>query len=307
MNPALLSPNKDAGIAVGNATIPGEGPKAIPFQLDFSANPQYVLDLLALFQNKSLTSVQTLWVDNTLNAQELTITVEGTSQVLTIPPGDQGYYPVLSPKSGRIFAATNGGVLVKLYLVNVPIQGASWAPGQNNGSYDAQSGALRTEDVNLKPLIDPQKGLLVQQAGGGGGSSTQPAGLIYSGTGMPNWTQNNDANGDLNLYITSVSIFLTPDATIAYQGAGQFYSELRQFKSGGVGPTLFELSYFLPSAAPAAPTTPTGLITLLDWTCGGCPLKVGDNTANNPFGIETDDVKPLNSGNYISRVFGYVK
>lgn len=107
--------------ALKRALIPDGGSKCIPITLDFAANASYMLDLQ---NNQSLgyfDQCQTVWVDNQGNAQILQITIPESQQVLKIPAGVQGYFPVLCPNPIRMQFDSTGGTRQQVTLLNFPV------------------------------------------------------------------------------------------------------------------------------------------------------------------------------------------
>lgn len=107
--------------------MPDNGPKMLPITLDFQNNDVQVLDLQNIQSRGFLDMVQTIWVDNTPSAAETTITVNNGGQTLRIPPGDQGYFPILCPNPVLLqFNGNGGAVPVQVILVNFPLQAQLW-------------------------------------------------------------------------------------------------------------------------------------------------------------------------------------
>lgn len=98
---------------------PSLGTLAMPFTLAFTA--QVVSITKDLFQEQAaelIDIIQSMYVDNTLNAQAFTISFGGIF-VPSIPPGKQAVLPVIAPPGQLQFtAATNGAVNVQLLLLN---------------------------------------------------------------------------------------------------------------------------------------------------------------------------------------------
>ena len=101
--------------------MPAEGPKAIPIPLDFSAFTDYAIDYSNQQKLGFLSMVQTVWVDNSLNAAVLNITIPATQQILKIPAGVQGYFTVLCPNPCKMSFNSTGGVKCQVTLLNFPI------------------------------------------------------------------------------------------------------------------------------------------------------------------------------------------
>jgi hypothetical protein len=99
--------------------MPGEGPKAIPINLDFSIVGTYVLDYSNMTRRNFFSMLQTVFVDNFTSGSILTITTP--IQVLKIPAGVQGYFPIICPTPIILRFDSAGGVLCKVILLNFPV------------------------------------------------------------------------------------------------------------------------------------------------------------------------------------------
>src|SRR5271155_2273724 len=129
-NPTPLNQQALVVAQIKNNYIPTEGPKAVPFLLDFTGLVgQYSLDL-ELFQSKSfLSMVQTLYLDLNGSPNNLLVQIgSGSGQNILAKPNTQGYYPVLCPNPPTYtFTSTPGGIIIPVFLINVPIAGVVWA------------------------------------------------------------------------------------------------------------------------------------------------------------------------------------
>ena len=114
---------------VQNQTLPEEGPKSLPLLLDFTGSvTEYDVDLLQIQDQKKLTSVQTLFIDMTGASGSMTVTIQGTNQVIVAHENTQGYYAVLCPYPTRLaFVSTDAAIIVSVQLINIPISGAVWS------------------------------------------------------------------------------------------------------------------------------------------------------------------------------------
>ena len=101
--------------------MPEGGPKCLPLTLDFSAITSYALDYCNMQSRNFLNMVQTVWCDNSLSATVATIFVPGTGQIIKVPAGVQGYFPVLSPNPLKMVFGSAGGVTVQFILLNFPV------------------------------------------------------------------------------------------------------------------------------------------------------------------------------------------
>jgi hypothetical protein len=114
---------------VQNQTLPEEGPKSIPLLLDFTGSvTEWDVDLLQAEDQKKITSVQTLFIDMTGASGTMTVTIQGTNQLIVALKNTQGYYPVLCPYPTRLaFVSSSAHIIVPVQLINIPIAGVVWA------------------------------------------------------------------------------------------------------------------------------------------------------------------------------------
>lgn len=124
INPASLNFSQPS-----NQQVPDEGPKAIPLLLDFSGSVgNYTLDFLVQQQQGFFSMLQTIYVDNSQGTNDVTITLNISNQKIVAKAGTQGYYSVLCPNPIRLtFSSAINGVIVPVFLINVPISGMVWS------------------------------------------------------------------------------------------------------------------------------------------------------------------------------------
>ena len=133
---------------VFNQTLSKIGPRILPEFIDLQTDSGVEVDLSPLIQNGNLDFIANAWVDNSLNAQELFISVTGSKQLLTIPANTQGYYPLLSPNDPkfRIYCATSPGLIIPIIFSNIPLQPYAWGPGGSGG------GGLTDTELRASPV-----------------------------------------------------------------------------------------------------------------------------------------------------------
>ena len=207
---AINLPGAGSGQAIGNATIPPEGPKCLPLILDFTAMSGaqvYTLDVGQVYSKgpgfPGFSVIQGLYIDNSNSTQALTVIVSGTQQNIKAPAGSQGYYPILSPTFGQLTFKSLGNCVCQVELYNVPLPAGTWdsTSASSGGSYDAQ-GNLKTKDQGLasiyganaflptqdvvleaaKSAVGQLTAINVNVVEGGGGGPSVPPNLLFSST-----------------------------------------------------------------------------------------------------------------------------
>lgn len=145
----------------GENLIHGEAQaKAIGFLVDFGATAPpslpitYAFDPTKYFQNRTVLSLQTVFIDNSTNNAPIIVTSLGfIGQVISIPAGSQGIFPIFCPAgSGGKFLITSpsGTGLANIAFLNVYFQAAQWS--SNVATY-GPGVALPVSDAALEALI----------------------------------------------------------------------------------------------------------------------------------------------------------
>ena len=106
--------------------VGGKGPLAVRLFLDFSAQPEYVLDLQNMQSLNQFDLCQTLFVDNADGGSAVIITIPSSGQRIVVKAGEQGYFNVICPNPIKIVFDAAGGQPVTVFLINVAIPGAVW-------------------------------------------------------------------------------------------------------------------------------------------------------------------------------------
>lgn len=121
-----LTPNLSFGIA--NVIIPRGGPKTVPLNMNFNGTDgTFAVDGTALVQGGKIEYIQTVYIDNSQNANPLTMIVDLTNQRIIAPAHSQGYYSILAPNPPKFnFSTTAGNFIVPVQFLNVPVQPYVW-------------------------------------------------------------------------------------------------------------------------------------------------------------------------------------
>ena len=129
--PTLPSSNQNYfDTAIFNASIPKEGPKALgvvaPFGSGSGRAASFDINLLLTQSQGYMSIVQAVFVDNSLNSDEVAIGVSVIGQSLKVPANAQAYLPLLVPKNATITVASAGDANVGFVFVNVPLPACVW-------------------------------------------------------------------------------------------------------------------------------------------------------------------------------------
>lgn len=138
----ISGPSAIAGQSnVYNALIPAEGPRAVGFQLDFIDFNENLIDFTYAYEQKQMTVVQSVWIDNSANDTALTLaSLNPPFQTIVAPAFSQGSYPVIAAIRPKFAISTNGNCIVPVIFLNVPITSNEWAteaPGASAGTAPA--------------------------------------------------------------------------------------------------------------------------------------------------------------------------
>jgi len=115
-------------IPIFNQLVPGEGPKSIRAQMDFSTVDQYDFDMTNAQESGIIKAVQTLYIDTTNANEPVSFIMDGAQQVVTVLPGKQGYFPVLQRNPPQFSARSTASVgsIVVIHMLNVPMPMGVW-------------------------------------------------------------------------------------------------------------------------------------------------------------------------------------
>ena len=117
-----------------NAVVPPEGPKSAAVVLDFTSTDTVIVDFTITTAQGKISTIQMLWVDNSLNDAPLTVTVQGTSQNIDIPAGAQGWFPVVATNRPKFVCTTPPGPVITSLWLNVPVAQGYWFPNGNGAT-----------------------------------------------------------------------------------------------------------------------------------------------------------------------------
>ncbi len=107
--------------AVNNNKFPSEGPRAMEIRVDFTAANQSIeIDLTIEQQQKQISQVQGLWINN-VDGPDLVLVAEVTNQRVNIPAGAQGYIQLLSQNPPRFRVTSAAIASVEFFFLNFPV------------------------------------------------------------------------------------------------------------------------------------------------------------------------------------------
>lgn len=114
-------------VSIANALIPKEGPKMVPFLINFPAVSSFDIDLTLTMQQGRISVIQAMYLDLRNATASVSVTVSITNQNITLEAGQQGYFPLLVPESGaKMTVASASTQPIRLMLLNVPVPEGTW-------------------------------------------------------------------------------------------------------------------------------------------------------------------------------------
>lgn len=112
---------------LGNGVVPCEGAKCVPFIADFNLASVYDFDFTTAQQGGQISSIQTVFIDNSANGSALVITIDGTQQSFSVKANTCGFYILIAPMATRVHATTVGLVKVYFAFLNFYIPPTVWS------------------------------------------------------------------------------------------------------------------------------------------------------------------------------------
>jgi hypothetical protein len=113
---------------IANMVVPQGGPKCVPLNVDFTAAAIVTLDGSQIVSQGKIEYLQGVFIDNSANVNNLSLTMSTTGQTLICPKKSQGYFSIMVPDPPQIQANANGvGLVIPMFFYNVPIQPAVWS------------------------------------------------------------------------------------------------------------------------------------------------------------------------------------
>lgn len=212
-----------------------EGRKAFRFLLDFSLGLQYLIDFATWINQKTIESVQGLYVDNSAGTASVQFTFSGTNQIIIVPAGAQAYLPVIvaNPPS-IIIDCANAAQTTKLYVLNFFVPPYIWGGSQaiTIASLDAiiSGGRLnaRIAPAGLTSLTN-RSGTIT--AGGTGQS------LMAANAARAQWNLQNPSTATEVLQFSKIGITGPWYDLVPGQGAGEDGSTVYQGQIWVLGAT----------------------------------------------------------------------
>lgn len=234
---------------------PAEGPMVVPVFVDFTAVTSYKLDLTYIQQQGRLSMIQTIYVDNSLNAQPITIITDTVNQSVRIPAYCQAYIPLAVTNKMAITLNSTGAVVVPVHVLNVAMNAAVWVAGQNPPVV-SPTGAITVTDTILESGVVggyyqaeqfemASGGVLMPQAAG----TKLITGVLSATTAATLFT------GAPGFQLTNLQVFASPDAILG--AAAKITVTAAESTVGNIA----QGAAFLPTVAP---TGLTGAIPIIN-------------------------------------------
>lgn len=128
----LPNTNKFGGLRVYNGLFPADLPKIFRIAIDLTATGSFpwVIDLSEEQDRGQLPYIQSVFIDNSLNAVPLVLTSD-LGQVIQCGANAQGFFPVLASANPRFLATTSSGAAgtntqTSIIFCSMPMPASFW-------------------------------------------------------------------------------------------------------------------------------------------------------------------------------------
>lgn len=252
-----LQTQSELMIGINNALVPKEGPKTIPVLVDLRTASSALVDLTQQQMTQKISFIQTIFVDNSLNTESVSIQADTTNQILRVPAGVQAYLPILSPIPPRFIIATTGAVIVPIQFLNIPMPYG--ALGLDSQFAFGPGGELLVSDSALDALISDEGGgdglgvnILNGSAGGGSSSFTRYFNQLGGAGGAGTL---NIATGAPRFILHSAQIWISPFCYLRSGSPGIVTVEIRDETAA-----ICSIDINLPGAPPSFTSLAPGVL-----------------------------------------------
>jgi len=268
-----------------------EGPKTLPVVLPFTSSVTSItLNLLTLLNSGQMSSVQSAFVDNSENTQQLSITSQLTGQTNVVPPESQAWVTILAPNQAQLTFASTGAVPVTVQLCNFANTPGVISSNSSTPAFSFASGTgyLNVTDVALDALTNAY-GLKTIAFGQANNDTFRPAFLgtkAFSGSIAAGSTSATIITGSPSFFFTSAFIYVDPNAVV-----GTAADIVFSLKDGSN--TIFQRSLYIPTALQPTYNNVIAELTDLDYISTAASQSLTLNLS-----------AALSTGNVYYNVFG---
>lgn len=144
---------KKPSFGTSNQTVPKEGPKVVPINVDLTTGAAVLVDLVVDVEMGIISFVQGVFIDNSENTESITVSTETVNQSVTLEAGAQGFVPLFASNTPKFTFQSAGAVVVPVFFYNVPLPACVWKGGLVNSPLFDGNGALVVSDAALEALI----------------------------------------------------------------------------------------------------------------------------------------------------------
>lgn len=293
-------------VPVANALglVDGMNPLVIPLNVNLTVNSSVLVDMTQQQQRGQIGPIQTIYIDNSDNAQEVSIVTQILGQEITIPAGDSAILPIfLATTAPKFTVNTTGGVILPIFLMNFPLPAAVWGATFGGATFQTVNGhsSINVVDTVLQALISNIGGagnaldvnVLSGGGGGGGGAVSNLIASVITSGGSGVLIGGNSGAGKF-WHVTDLDISISNDASDGVGG-----SHTLQIFEGGAPFTVFAAcQVYVPLATPTAPLAGAQRILSISDANG---LFTNDN-ANSLFNMNSS---VLTTGKFSVNMYGY--
>lgn len=131
------------------------------FSYNFSQSASYEINLNNVSNVGAINKIQSVFIDNSDNPFVLTIITNPNKQILKIPAGFQGIFPIYLDKNNGSLNILNGGTSgeASLLFLTVYQNYAIWNPADQTTNFNFNGSDLLVSDPVLENIVNPDNSI----------------------------------------------------------------------------------------------------------------------------------------------------
>ena len=207
--------------------MPCEKREDFKFRLDFSLGLEVDIDFSTFYNQGTIKSLQSLYVNNKGNTAEVVIVMNGTTQSITVPPNAQAYLPILNANPPTLkITCTNAAGICFIHALNFFVPPYMW-----NQTFTVDIPAIDAIIINGRLNVRTEPAGLVTDTDRSGTITAGGTGqsLMAANTSRVQWNLQNPVSATEKLQFSKVGAtgpwydlnpgsFAGDDGSTCYQG-----------------------------------------------------------------------------------------